>query len=280
MNGRDIVLTGVPRSGTTLCCKLLGQAADTVALFEPMPVHELPLQRQDAIAEVRAFFDVSRKRLLDTGEALSQQIDGQVPDNPFGDARAGGGARLRVAELGSITINKPLPTDFTLVVKHNAAFTALLPELADAFDCYAVIRNPLAVLASWNSVDLPVASGRLPAGERLDPELAAHLDGQPDLLQRQLCLLDWIYGRFASYLPAENIVRYEHVVSSSARELGTITGVPVPFSMLASRNASSLYDADACLRYAEGLMKKDGAWWRFYDASDVVVTLDRMLGSA
>lgn len=280
MNGRNIVLTGVPRSGTTLCCKLLGQATDTVALFEPMPVHELPLQRQDAVEQVREFFATSRRRLLETGEAVSQQIGGQVPDNPFGDARAEGGARFRLAELGNIAIGKPLSTDFTLVVKHNAAFTALLPELGEAFDCYAVIRNPLAVLASWNSVDLPVAMGRMPAGERLDPLLAERLDAEPDLLRRQLCLLDWIYGRFAASVPPENMLRYEQVVGSNARVLGEVTGVAVPPSALVSRNASSLYDPDACRRYAEGLMAQEGAWWHFYDAADVGCALDRMLGSA
>ena len=42
MSGRQLALTGVPRSGTTLCCRLLGMARGTVALFEPMDVAWLP----------------------------------------------------------------------------------------------------------------------------------------------------------------------------------------------------------------------------------------------
>ena len=32
----DLALTGIPRGGTTLACRLLGQATGCVALFEPI----------------------------------------------------------------------------------------------------------------------------------------------------------------------------------------------------------------------------------------------------
>lgn len=276
MSGRDIALTGVPRSGTTLCCNLLGQAKNTVALFEPMPVHRLPLQRDAAIQQVQAFFAQSRQRLLASGMASSQQVGGQVPDNPFSSQRDDAGQRRREAELGDIRIDKPLTSGFTLVVKHNAAFTALLPELAQAFDCYAVIRNPLAVLASWNSVALPVASGRLPAGERLDPLLAARLEAEPELLARQLVLLDWLFSRFADQLPATRVLRYEAVVASRAAELAAITEVAVPALPLRSRNSSALYDRATALLHAERLRRDAGAWRAFYSDDDIDSVLESM----
>ena len=55
MSGRNLLLTGVPRSGTTLCCHLLGQASDTVALFEPMHVMDLPTEQTAARQEVEIF---------------------------------------------------------------------------------------------------------------------------------------------------------------------------------------------------------------------------------
>jgi hypothetical protein len=36
MSENDVVLTGLPRSGTTLTCHLLNKLPDTVALHEPM----------------------------------------------------------------------------------------------------------------------------------------------------------------------------------------------------------------------------------------------------
>ena len=278
MKPRNIILTGVPRSGTTLCCNLLGQAPDTVALFEPMPVHELPVQHAAAVSVIRDFFAASRASLLESGIATSQQVDGRVPDNPFGSDVGTDGLRIRTAHLGDIRVEKALSGGFSLVIKHNAAFTALLPELVREFECYAVVRNPLAVLASWNSVDLPVTGGRLPAGERLDPELATRLDAEPDVLERQLHLLDWLFSRFYRHLSAERIVRYEQVVATAGQALASATGVGVPLLALHSRNASRLYDADACRRYAERLRRHEGPWRRSYGSDDVASALDVLQG--
>lgn len=273
MSSRNIALTGIPRSGTTLCCNLLGQAADTVALFEPMPVHQLPVDHALAADVIADYFAQSRRELLEGGTASSQQVGGLVPDNPFGNERDASGQRVRQAHLGKITVDKPLSPQFTLVIKHNAAFTALLDVLALRFDCYAVIRNPLSVLASWNSVALPVASGRLPAGERLDPALAARLDEEPDVLERQLLLLDWLFARFGKMVPDERIIRYEEVVGSQGAALARITGVAVPPLPLRSRNSSALYDVQACARYAERLLAHPGPWRGFYQPDDVMAAL-------
>ena len=40
--GRNILLTGVPRSGTTLTSRLLSEAPDTVALNEPLAQEYFP----------------------------------------------------------------------------------------------------------------------------------------------------------------------------------------------------------------------------------------------
>lgn len=280
MTPRDLILTGVPRSGTTLCCSLMNRAADTVALVEPMPVHALPLDHAQAVAAVRGFFRASRSSLLAAGEATGQQIDGRGPDNFFDSQRDASGLRVRKAQLGTVRIDKPLSASFTLAVKHNAAFAALLPELAEAFECLALVRNPLAVLASWNSVDLPVARGRLPAGERLAPELAAALDAEPTLLARQLLLLDWLFARYAEALPRIRILRYEDLVESQGAALAQASGIAIPAFSLVSRNASRLYDAAACTNFATALRADTGAWRRFYDDDDIVAALAAMTAPA
>jgi hypothetical protein len=84
LSAPDIVLTGIPRGGTTLACHLLGQAADTLALFEPMPVHLLPVAHDAALEEVVRFFSHVRKQALSQGRVPSKHRDGHVPDNPYG----------------------------------------------------------------------------------------------------------------------------------------------------------------------------------------------------
>lgn len=272
-----IALTGVPRSGTTLCCRLLGDADDVVALFEPMKVGDLPAtDRSAALDMIAAFFDESRDSLLSSGRAISQQVGGAVPDNPIASRRNEAGKREREASRGEIEVGKELSRDFTLVIKHNAAFTALLPELAQRFQTWAIVRNPLAVLASWHSVSLPVSKGRLPAGERLDPALAEALTAEDDLVGRQLVVLDWFFNRFHSHLPPDRVLPYEDIVASGGTALAEACGVRMQPVELRERNASRLYDPGVASMLARRLLESDGAWRHFYRGEEVEALAKRM----
>lgn len=276
MSGRDIALTGVPRGGTTLACQLLGRCAGTVALFEPMEVMQLPVDRADAVASVEAFFAHARQTLQRDGRAPSKQRDGQVPDNPFG-GRDASGRRELLATPGTLRVAPPAP-GFTLVVKHNAAFAALLPQLRDAIETYAVVRNPMAVLASWQSVELPVTQGHAPAGERLDPVLAQELLRHPTVAARQLELLDWFFARFAAHLPPERVLRYEDIVASGGALLQSRVGLaPAPDGAMSTRNANALYrgmDADTL----DALLARPGAWRAWYPDDELAAAASALRG--
>ena len=276
MSGRTLALTGVPRSGTTLCCHLLGQARDTVALFEPMEVAGLPRERSLALEAISEFCADSRASLLADGSAWSQQVGGRVPDNPFASQRDVNGQRRREAERGRIRLDAPATPNFTLVVKHNAAFTALLPDLAERFETCAIVRNPLAVLASWHSVDLPVSHGRLPAGEHFDPSLARRLDAEPDTVGRQLLILDWLFERYARCLPDSHVLAYEDVVSSGGVALAAAFDLQLSPQPLGERNASRLYSVPLCEGLALRLQADRGAWRSRYGDADVESLLQRM----
>ena len=281
VNGQNLVLTGVPRGGTTLACQLLRECHNAVALFEPMDVASLPRgDHQAAVAEVVRFFAEARAQLLRDGTAPSKQVDGQVPDNLFANALGEDGQRQLLAAHGLIRVQpRPLP-DFTLIIKHNAAFTALLPELALRFRALAIVRHPLAVLASWNSVDLPVRAGRIPAGERLDPELAARLDHEPDRMARQLIVLEWFFSCFDRVLPAQDILRYEDIVASQGAVLRTRAGLEgEPRTELSERNASTLCPVAEIPLLAEALIRQPGPWQRWYPLDTIAPLAARMLAA-
>lgn len=260
LNPSDIVLTGIPRGGTTLACRLLGEAADTLALFEPMPVAELPTATDAAAAEVARYFDLVRQRALSEGRVPSKHRGGHVPDNPYGERVGGDDARPWLVEQGDIAVAKPLSAGFRLVIKHNAAFTALLPALSRQHTVVGIVRNPLAVLASWRSVDLPVTHGRLPAGERLDPALAAALAAQPDCLRRQILILDWFFGRLLRWVAPERLLRYEDVVTTGGACLRQAIGLPAgEATALRSRNANAQYDRASVDELVRGLRRYAGA---------------------
>ena len=268
---RTWLLSGVPRSGTSLCCRLAGALPDTVALSEPIRRKafggmETP---RAACARIGDFAEQARARILAERRASSVQVDGRLDDNRTASRHTDAGLRRLRGEWGDIAIDKPLSADFTLLIKHNALFAALLPRLTESFPCLALVRNPLSVLASWQTVDLPVHRGRIPAGEELDGELHRALEREPEVLRRQLIVLDWFFGRFHDHLDPENILRYEDVVESGGvalfRRLGHVNARHVE---LQSRNDSAFYDGDMIDTLLTALLDRTGHWTRFYGRED------------
>ena len=216
MTSRTWLLSGVPRSGTSLCCRLAGELPDTVALSEPIRRKEYGGMETPAGASARIgeFAEQARERILAERRASSIQVMGRLDDNRTASAHTAAGLRRLSSGWGEIAIDKPLSARFTLLIKHNALFAALLPRLAGSFGCLALVRNPLSALASWQTVDLPVHRGRIPAGEELDQRLSFALDEEPDVLRRQIIVLDWFFARYRAHLPPENIIRYEDLIET------------------------------------------------------------------
>lgn len=279
----DIVLTGVPRGGTTLACHLLNKLPDIVALHEPIQWAAAAAATPEATdALIDSFFTTTRRSLLTEGTAVSQQRNGRVPDNPMGGYRPGqrwlprrlqGVPLLRRMALrtyrvrrGAIRVDKPLSLDFRLCIKHTGPFTARLPALTKRYRCFGLVREPVAVLSSWQTIDFALRDGRFPEVERLEPALADELAGCPERLDRQARLLAWFFDQLQRYLPAGHIIRYEEIVASGGRALAAI--VPAAGSLnepLENRNRNRFYDRRLEPALARALLAQEGAMWDFYD---------------
>src|SRR6266849_5710798 len=137
---RNVLITGTPRSGTTLVCSLLNRLPDIVALHEPMNVWDFAECRDGSeIADlIKDFCTETRKSLHEHGFAVSKHAQGKIPDNVATDQVNRAGVRLRKREHGRVTIDKPLSHDFTLAIKHPGAFSALLETLVKGFECFAI----------------------------------------------------------------------------------------------------------------------------------------------
>ena len=265
------LLSGIPRSGSSLCCRLAGELPDTVALSEPMSLDRFagaggPV---DACLRIENFTRETRERISVERRAPSVQVAGRLDDDRVGSRGAPVGLRQPRGGQGEILIDKPLSDGFALLIKHNALFAALLPALGASFPCLALVRNPLAVLVSWQTVNLPVNQGRIPAGEQFDANLRLRLDGEPDALHRQIRVLDWFFDRFRTHIEPENVLRYEDVVESGGRalfrRLGRSNACP---ESLQNRNANSLYRGAGVDALLEALLKAGGAWSEYYSGSD------------
>lgn len=269
----DVILTGLPRSGSTLICNLLTRCADTVALHEPIPMADLARKFSGGalVEEVARFYADTRRSLLETRRVLTRQVNGAVPDNIFGEERGSDNLRRNLASFGEISLEgKELTPDFLLGIKHNAGFVALLEHLVGRFPVYAIVRHPLAVLSSWNSVKLPVQRGRIPAGEQIDPGLRAALDRINDRTERQCYILEWFFDRLARRLPRASILRYEDVIASRGKALAVFSpGAAALDEPLLSRNNNAAYDTARMEELGRMLQGRDGTFWDFYPRESV-----------
>ena len=230
----------------------------------------------EALATIERFARRTRGRIATRRRATTVHLDGRLADNVV-DADAVDGLRRRQVVQAEIDIGKPLSDGFSLLIKHNALFAALLPQLVPSFRCIGLVRNPLAVLASWQTVDLPVNRGRIPAGEQFDPGLQKALDCDSDTLARQLTIINWFFAQYGDELAAERTLRYEELVASGGKALSRMLGHPkAGWVPLTSRNDHAVYrDADID-RLLAALLDGSGAWTRFYSRADCEAVAERL----
>lgn len=283
MKRNTLLLTGIPRAGTTLSCNILNKHVNVAALLEPMSPADFEPEkgRAAAINLIEQFALAAREQVLTHGNVLSRQKDGLVPENPVSYEFSNSGLRQPETSLGTISVGKQIQTpDFTLVIKHNALFTALLPELHGVFPVYGIVRNPLSVLASWNSVALPVNDGRVPAGEMYSPELAELLADTPGRIERQLHILEWFCRRFVQELPGR-ILRYEDFVVDPAH-IGRTLSLPSPYTgdiqTRVSRNDA--YDLVLMEQLYRRLMRFGDAIWEFYSRDQITELMESIREAA
>jgi len=281
-----VLLTGLPRAGTTLACELLNRLPDVRALDEPMDPNRLlgdaalkqgqplegglPFDAGLIRAGIERFALEQRRSIIDRGVALTLHVDGRVLGARVSDARGADGLRVPMGKRGEIAIEPPASADFTLVIKHPVAFTALLPILEERFAVFAIVRNPLAVLCSWESAPFMQREGRLGLRPQIAPAIARRLEAIEDRRERQLTLLSWFFESYAAALPPERVIRYEDVIATGGAALEPIApsagGLEVA---LESRNAAAVYEREHMRELGRLLLESDGAYWLFYEPRDV-----------
>jgi hypothetical protein len=283
MYENDVILTGLPRSGTTLTCHLLNKLPDTVALHEPMQGVDYgdTVDAREMSRGVKRFFDEQRQSILQRGRALSRNIGGVVPDNPFGDEPSETGARRQIDQKGEIVIDKELSNQFMLIMKHTHRFAPLLGHLVELMPVFAIVRNPLSTLASWRTIDAGIASGRPGPAGRVVPELGEAMARYDDVLDRQIYLLGWFWQQFHRHLPKHAIIEYETLVASGGRALSVINPGAIQLDEpLQSRNSNPLYDREDMLRIGERLLESEGAYWENYPRESVTLLLAEIAASS
>jgi hypothetical protein len=280
---KNAVLTGVPRSGTTLSCYLLNSAPNTIALHEPMNIQDfLKLRsRPEQIHFIQNSFYEYRVNILNKLEAPSLQIHGEFITDSFPAFKKNRKYRSNKAHLGLVKISKKIDQDFALIVKHPSIFTGLLPDLSKVYKCVAVIRNPLAILSSWNSINTYHQTGRSPSAEAVDPELRIILMESEDVISRQIKLLNWYFNIYLGMGQKIIILKYEETISTRGKVLFSAFDIPQPNECgnieFENRNQNKFLDGQKLSRCFDTLMEYNGSYFNYYSPQEIVDLYTQML---
>lgn len=230
-HARDLVISGIPRSGTSYLCKLLSTCDNVAIVNEPVILHEWLRYAPDPYV-VRTLHDELRRR-IDAGEAVDNKLtqSGElVEDTALADARVPWRPKLRNAK-------------WVLGTKNTLAYMARLEgilRLMPGARVVLCVRHPLDTLASWKGTFAHLAAGdptHVPVGGLGDPflprQLAAGLRIVADMPEAPYRRAAWwrlLAGEVLRFRDRVVIVRYEDLVADPACELGRALGPLAAFA--------------------------------------------------
>ncbi len=267
---QNVIITGIPRSGTTLLTAIVDNMQDSVALNEPAWHYrwatppEGALGGEDFARWVLGDFITLRHKLLN-GIPIPEKRkkDGTASTNYFRAEKEDAPTDNSVETI-SFTRND-LSENFTLAIKHPGLYLSILDQLValKGTTIIAIIRDPVGVIASWNSVPIPVKSGEL-LGSGYWPAMHALTKQPMDIIEKQVRIYDLICKRLHRFKNNIHVVRYEDLIADTSI-IEKILGKPsqFPVSKIAKRS-SDFYGAD--LDKIRSTLKRFGQHYHhFYD---------------
>jgi hypothetical protein len=127
----------------------------------------------------------------------------------------------------------------------------------------------LATIASWNTINAPVSRGNLNVLKTLDSKLYNQIESIPDLIDRQVFLLDKLFSCY-EHLNKSNIIRYEDLINSNGKCLSIVSSNAYLIEHdLVNKNQNSIYDRSLMKDIKMRLLASEGAYWKFYDKKEV-----------
>lgn len=224
-HARDLIISGIPRSGTSYLCKSL-EAFDNVAVInEPRIVFDWLRYSPDPWTVPILHADL--RRCIDSGEPVENKLD----------ARGGLTEDTAVEESAQPYRPHLRNANWVLATKNTLAYMARLEgilRLMPGARVVLCVRHPLDTLASWKGTFAHLAAGdpaNVPVGGLADPFLPAHLRAGLEVVAS---IAEAAYRRAAWWrLLAQDvvrwrervvIVRYEDLVADPARELQRVLG--------------------------------------------------------
>ena len=242
---KDVILTGIPRGGTTLSAALLDNLKNAVCLSEPRWQSPWFTNFKD-VNKVTEFvmndYKNIRQKIMDNKPIKDiRNKDGTPLTNYYSEGRKG--RRFNVRKLGAFTFEIE-NENFLLAMKHNEHYTGILPQLFETgvFSIIAIVRHPVPTILSWKSLNIYVSNGRMPYAEPFWKELRDITLSKDNSLLTLVKIYDLFCERYLSFRNEIHLLKYEEIIKNP-QVFEELTGLTYKNKVkLSSRNQSKNYN--------------------------------------
>jgi len=216
-NLRNVIITGIPRSGTTLLAALIDSIPNAVALNEP-DWQSRSLFNNNTVSGkdfaewlVSDFLEIRQKLLAAIPIPERRGKKGEAVTNYYD--RNGGEVRNKF-DIVSFT-KTGLTPDFMLAVKQVGPYLGILEQLVQQnyFQIIAIVRQPVAVISSWRSLTIPPNRGQLPGAVHWAEMQALTYSNLP-LLEKQVKMYELMCQRLYKLRNDMIVLRHEDLLQS------------------------------------------------------------------
>lgn len=243
---KNYLVTGLPRSGTTLLTSLLSENLEVVTFSEPEWLKEVRKKSNNCQEFAQEFSKkiMSLRNDILKGNPLhikTSRFNQGLPQNYY--HRNDKGEIIVDKEESSIIFPKEY-ADRPFIVKANAQFTACLNELKriDEYILICVVRNPVSTIMSWRSLNIPVSHGNMKVAEKYDQNFKSDIKSRK-LLDKQVKIVEWFFKQY--HMNRNNIilVKYEDLIEQTNETLFCLIQKNIKNSKtLKSKNFSKYYN--------------------------------------
>lgn len=265
---KDILITGIPRSGTSLITSILSTNTKAVVFSEPSwlkEVREKASNCQTFLNELETQIITIRKK-IEYGKIISLKRSNQekgLPSNYY--IRDNNGKVISNKKEQNILLPKEY-FDNTFIIKANAQFTACIKSLvkSNKFNLICIIRNPISVIMSWRSLGLPVSYGKMKVAEKYSSDYLNYLEHASNLLEKQVLIIDWFFKQYKEYSENITLIKYENLINNPKIEISKILSLDtVKTPDLTTQNSSKHYNLKEFQIIKTCLLKK-GEYYKYF----------------
>jgi len=241
---KNIFITGIPRSGTSLLTFLFSKDSNNICMSEPdfmKKVKRISKNKSEVVANLNNEILNIRNQIA-SGNKITMRVtkDNLIPDNYFHRKEHSVEKLRTTSEFRKVLFNCK-DSKNNLIIKNNLLFTSCLECLVGLGDVLAIIRHPLPVLLSWQSLNIPVSKGNAHTGQKYSKSLN-QLPQKSDLLLRQIKIIDWFYLKYKRN--NVNLIKYEDLVLDPHKTLKVwMKNTQLP--SLSSKNQTNRYTTES-----------------------------------